>query len=82
MVLGPSSSRLVKMSSFFVQQVQLREEDGKGVFLYSFIEKPELSSEINWSVSKYLAVGSNGRKVENEKSHNIAEFTWFQMVDV
>lgn len=66
MVLGPSSSRLVKASSLFVEQVQVREEDGKGVFLYSFTEKPELSSEANWSVSKYLIVGSYGRKVANE----------------
>ncbi|PON54233.1 Cytochrome P450, E-class, group I [Parasponia andersonii] len=63
MVLGPSSSRLVKTSSYFVQQVQVRDhESGEGVFLYAFNEKPELSSETNWSVSKYLIVGSHARK--------------------
>ena len=68
MVLGPNSSRLVKASSVFVEEVQVLDEDKKGVFLYSFSEKPELSSETNWSVSNYLIIGSYSHKVINPKS--------------
>lgn len=62
MVLGPSSSRLVKASSVFVETVLVRDEDKKGVFVHSFSEKPELSSETNWSASNYLIFRSYGRK--------------------
>ncbi|XP_062097345.1 E3 ubiquitin-protein ligase APD2-like isoform X2 [Humulus lupulus] len=62
MVLGPNSSRLVKASSLFVQQVQVRNENNKGVSLYALDGKPELSSQTNWSVSNYLAVGSYSHK--------------------
>ncbi|XVF36367.1 hypothetical protein REPUB_Repub19eG0052700 [Reevesia pubescens] len=62
MVLGPSSSRLMKASSVFVEQVEVRDENGKGALLYGFSEKPELSKETNWSISNYLIVGSYGRK--------------------
>lgn len=63
MLLGPSSSRLIELSSVFVKQVQVRDEDKKGVLLYGFSEKPQLSLEANWSVSNYVIVGSYGRKV-------------------
>ncbi|XP_044474753.1 E3 ubiquitin-protein ligase APD1-like isoform X3 [Mangifera indica] len=62
MVLGPSASRLMKASSVFVKQVEVRDDDKKGVLLYGFCEKPELSFETNWSVSKVLIVGSYRRK--------------------
>ncbi|KAF3446587.1 hypothetical protein FNV43_RR11767 [Rhamnella rubrinervis] len=62
MVIGPSSSRLVKASSVFVQQVQVRDDDRKGVFLYSFSEKPELSFQSNWTSSSYLIIGSYSRE--------------------
>ena len=62
MVLGPSSSRLMKASSLFVKQIEVKDDDKKGVLLYGFAEKPELSVETNWSVSNYLIVGSYGRK--------------------
>ncbi|XP_022768695.1 uncharacterized protein LOC111312571 isoform X1 [Durio zibethinus] len=62
MVLGPSSSRLMKASSVFVKQVEVRDENGKGVLLYGFSEKPELSKETNWNASNYLIVRSYGRK--------------------
>ncbi|XVF64143.1 hypothetical protein PTKIN_Ptkin09bG0144100 [Pterospermum kingtungense] len=62
MVLGPSSSRLMKASSVFVEQIEVRDENGKGALLYGFSEKPELSKEANWSASNYLIVGSYGRK--------------------
>ena len=63
MVLGPSSSRLMKASSLFVKRVEVKESAKKGVLLYGFEEKPELSVETNWSVSNYLIVRSYGRKV-------------------
>ncbi|XP_022772226.1 uncharacterized protein LOC111314876 isoform X2 [Durio zibethinus] len=62
MVLGPNSSRLMKASSFFVEHVEARDENGKGALLYGFSEKPELSKEANWSASNYLIVGSYGHK--------------------
>lgn len=63
MVLGPSSSRLMKASSVFVDHVEVRDEDKKGVLLYGFDEKPELSFETNWSVADYMIVASYSRKV-------------------
>lgn len=63
MVLGPSSSRLMKASSVFVKQIEVRDDDKKGVLLYGFSEMPELSFETNWSVSNFLIIGSYGRKV-------------------
>jgi hypothetical protein len=63
MVLGPSSSRLMKASSVFVDHVEVRDEDKKGVLLYGFYEKPELSFETNWSVADYMIVASYSRKV-------------------
>lgn len=63
MVLGPSSSRLFEASSVFVKQVQVRDDDKKGVFLYGYSEKPELSLEKNWSASNYVIVASYSRKV-------------------
>ncbi|GKV04529.1 hypothetical protein SLEP1_g16682 [Rubroshorea leprosula] len=62
MVLGPSSSRLIRASSLFVEQVEARDDERKGVLLYGFSEKPELSQETNWSASNYLIVGSQNRK--------------------
>ncbi|XP_044509868.1 E3 ubiquitin-protein ligase APD2-like isoform X2 [Mangifera indica] len=62
MVLGPSSSRLMKASSVFVKQIEVRDDDKKGVLLYGFSEMPELSFETNWSVSNFLIIGSYGRK--------------------
>ncbi|XP_021284910.1 uncharacterized protein LOC110417053 isoform X2 [Herrania umbratica] len=62
MALGPSSSRLMKASSLFVEQVEVRDDNGKGALLYGFSEKPELNRETNWSSSNYLIVGSYGRK--------------------
>ncbi|KAG6674541.1 hypothetical protein I3843_15G043400 [Carya illinoinensis] len=62
MMLGPSSSRLMKASSVFVEQVEVRDEDKKGVLLYAFSEKPELSCQANWNVSNYVIVRSYSRK--------------------
>ncbi|KAA8537817.1 hypothetical protein F0562_027603 [Nyssa sinensis] len=62
MVLGPSSSRLFEASSVFVKQIEARDDAKKGVYLYGFSEKPELSLETNWSVSNYVIVGSYSRK--------------------
>lgn len=76
MVLGPSSSRLVAASSVFVQQVQVTDNYSKGVFLYSFSEKPELSFETNWSSSNYLIIGSYSRKVANKKIEYLLDFKY------
>lgn len=65
MVIGPSSSRLIKASSLFVDRVEVRDEDRKGVSVYGFSEKPQLSYETNWTVSNYLIVGSYNRKVKS-----------------
>ncbi|XP_065846926.1 E3 ubiquitin-protein ligase APD2-like [Euphorbia lathyris] len=62
MLLGPSSSRLMDASSLFVQQVQVRDDDKKGVFLYGFSEKPQLTFETNWTASDYLIVAPYSRK--------------------
>ncbi|KAE9461884.1 hypothetical protein C3L33_06187, partial [Rhododendron williamsianum] len=62
LVLGPSSSRLLEASSVFVKQIQVRDEYEKGVSLYGFSEKPELSLEKNWSgFALWLNKGSNLR---------------------
>ncbi|KAL5844759.1 hypothetical protein ACOSQ3_010824 [Xanthoceras sorbifolium] len=62
MVLGPSSSRLMKASSVFVEQVEVRDDDNKGAFLYGFSEKPQLTGETNWNASNFLVVRSYSRK--------------------
>lgn len=62
MEIGPSSSRLMKASSVFVQQVEVRDVDKKVVSLYSFSEEPKLSHQANWSVSNYLIIGAYSRK--------------------
>ncbi|OMO78852.1 Zinc finger, RING-type [Corchorus capsularis] len=62
MVLGPSSSRLIKASSVFVDQVEVRDNNGKGALLYGFSQKPELCRESNWNASNFLIVRSYSRK--------------------
>lgn len=62
MVLGPSTSRLIQASSVFVEQVEVRDDEKKGVHFYTFTEKPDLSYQSNWSVSNYVIVGSYSRK--------------------
>ncbi|XP_050364790.1 E3 ubiquitin-protein ligase APD3-like isoform X2 [Argentina anserina] len=60
--LGPSSSRLMKASSVFVQQVEVRDVDKKGVSLYALSEEPKLSHQVDWNVSNYLIIGAYSRK--------------------
>ncbi|XP_043712530.1 E3 ubiquitin-protein ligase APD1-like isoform X2 [Telopea speciosissima] len=55
---GPSSSRLLTANSIFVDQIQVIDSAKKGAVLHGFVEKPELSLETNWNVSKYLVLGS------------------------
>ncbi|KAI4321058.1 hypothetical protein MLD38_034479 [Melastoma candidum] len=62
MVVGPGSSRLIRTSSWFVKHVVVRDVDGKGASTFGFAERPELSHEDSWTVSKYLIVGSYNRK--------------------
>ncbi|XP_061343287.1 E3 ubiquitin-protein ligase APD1-like isoform X3 [Gastrolobium bilobum] len=52
----------MKASSVFVEQVEVTNEYNNGVLLYAFNKKPELSSQTNWSASKFLVVGAYSRK--------------------
>ncbi|MED6162899.1 hypothetical protein PIB30_074778 [Stylosanthes scabra] len=61
LVLGPSSSRLVKTSSFFVEEVEVAS-DHNNLVLYAFNEKPELSFQTNWTTSRFLVVPAYTRK--------------------
>lgn len=56
LVLGPNSSRLMETSSIFVDQIKVRGDAEKGLSLYGFLEKPELSLETNWTASNYFFV--------------------------
>ncbi|WJX15947.1 hypothetical protein P8452_06038 [Trifolium repens] len=66
LILGPSSSRLIKTSSLFVQQIEVTNNyittNNDDIHLYAFNEKPELSSQINWTTSKILVVEAYTRK--------------------
>nr|XP_009777212.1 PREDICTED: uncharacterized protein LOC104226833 isoform X2 [Nicotiana sylvestris] len=62
MVLGPNTSRLLRVSSLFVKQVEVRDDDKTGVSIYGFSEKPELSVEAKWSSSRFVVVGSYSGK--------------------
>ncbi|KAK2452610.1 RING/U-box superfamily protein [Trifolium repens] len=66
LILGPSSSRLIKTSSLFVQQIEVTNNyittNNDDIHLYAFNEKPELSSQINWTTSKFLVVEAYTRK--------------------
>ncbi|KAJ1375551.1 Zinc finger, RING-type [Sesbania bispinosa] len=61
-LLGPASSRLVKASSVFVKQVEVSNKHDNQVILHAFNEKPELSSQINWTASNFFLVGAYQRK--------------------
>ena len=63
MALGPNSSRMLKASSVFVEEVQVRDEKNKGLLLYGFVKPPELSVDSNWTVSKHLYADSYSRQV-------------------
>ena len=58
----------MKASSVFVQQVEVRDVDKKGVSLYALSEEPRLSHQVDWNVSNYLVIGAYSRKVANEHS--------------
>ncbi|PHU23104.1 hypothetical protein BC332_08211 [Capsicum chinense] len=62
MVLEPRSSRLLRVSSLFVNPVEVRNDGKKGVSLDGFSEKPELSVETKWNLSKFVIVGSYSYK--------------------
>ncbi|XP_020960976.1 uncharacterized protein LOC110263648 isoform X2 [Arachis ipaensis] len=61
LVLGPSSSRLMKTSSVLVEKIEVRN-DHNNLVLYAFNEKPELISQTNWTTSRFLVVPRNTRK--------------------
>ncbi|GAB2293819.1 hypothetical protein Dimus_028032 [Dionaea muscipula] len=58
MVLSPSSSRLLNASPLFVKEIEVKDGEKKGAMVYSFTDRPQLNYEANWTVSKYLVVGS------------------------
>ncbi|XP_047342628.1 E3 ubiquitin-protein ligase APD2-like [Impatiens glandulifera] len=62
LVVGPNSSCLLDANSLFVSQVQVKDGGKTGVSVYGFFQKPELTFESNWNVSKYLIVASYARK--------------------
>ncbi|XP_074585968.1 E3 ubiquitin-protein ligase APD2-like [Curcuma longa] len=62
LVLGPNTSRMIRTSSLFVKQLQATGEAKQGVLLYGFNEKPQLSSENNWTLDHYLFVDAYDRK--------------------
>ncbi|KAF3777514.1 hypothetical protein EJ110_NYTH40585 [Nymphaea thermarum] len=62
LVLGPNSSRLLKASSVFVKQLQVKDDAERGLMLFGFTEKPELSYEANWTVSKSLFIPAYHRQ--------------------
>jgi hypothetical protein len=55
----------MQASSVFVEQVEVRGDEKKGVRFYAFTDKPDLSYEANWSVSNYVIVGSYSRQVRS-----------------
>ncbi|KAK9002851.1 hypothetical protein V6N11_060428 [Hibiscus sabdariffa] len=61
-VLGPSTCRLMKATSVFAERVEVRDESGKGALVYEFLDKPELSKEVNWSSSSFFVVELYGQK--------------------
>lgn len=62
LVLGPNSSRLIPVNSLFVEQVQVKDKAKQGLLLYGFKNRPELSLETNWTLSKHLFADSYDRR--------------------
>ncbi|ONK75873.1 uncharacterized protein A4U43_C03F21480 [Asparagus officinalis] len=58
MAVGPNSSRMVKASSVFVDEVRVEDEKQKGMLFYGFVKPPELSVDRNWTILKHLFVDS------------------------
>ncbi|RRT60409.1 hypothetical protein B296_00022419, partial [Ensete ventricosum] len=62
LALGPNSSRMMTTSSLFVEQLQVKDEAGLGLLLYGFNDRPQLSSETNWTISSDLFVDTYSRQ--------------------
>ncbi|CAL9747941.1 unnamed protein product [Musa acuminata subsp. burmannicoides] len=62
LALGPNSSRMMTTSSLFVEQLQVKDEAGQGLLLYGFNDRPQLSSETNWTISSDLFVDTYSRQ--------------------
>ncbi|XP_020213017.1 uncharacterized protein LOC109797400 isoform X1 [Cajanus cajan] len=56
LLLGPASSRFIKASSVFVKQLHVSNGNNNQVILHAFNQKPELSSQTNWTVSNFFLV--------------------------
>ncbi|RWW17675.1 hypothetical protein GW17_00018385, partial [Ensete ventricosum] len=63
LALGPNSSRMMTTSSLFVEQLQVKDEAGLGLLLYGFNDRPQLSSETNWTISSDIFVDTYSRQV-------------------
>ncbi|XP_047320403.1 E3 ubiquitin-protein ligase APD3-like [Impatiens glandulifera] len=61
-LMGPGSSRLIKTNSLFLREMEVRDRDKKGVLVYRFSDKPRLSLQKNWNLSKSLNLPVNGEK--------------------
>lgn len=62
-MLGPSSSRLMRVNSVFLKQIEVTGDSNSEVLVYGFNEKPELSLQANWSASNFLVVPAYSRQV-------------------
>uniref|UniRef100_A0A7N0ZZH0 RING-type domain-containing protein n=1 Tax=Kalanchoe fedtschenkoi TaxID=63787 RepID=A0A7N0ZZH0_KALFE len=62
--LGPNGSRIIQVSSFFVQAIKVQELDSSasGPMLYSFASPPPLDVEKNWSEEHNVCVEANYHK--------------------
>ncbi|OIV96373.1 hypothetical protein TanjilG_09800 [Lupinus angustifolius] len=62
LLLGPTSSRLIKTSSIFVKQIQVSNKFNNQVTLHAFNQKPHLSSQTNWTSSNFYLVAPHSCK--------------------
>nr|XP_009397538.1 PREDICTED: uncharacterized protein LOC103982352 isoform X2 [Musa acuminata subsp. malaccensis] len=61
LVLGPNSSRILRANSWFVQDIQVKAEEGLRLFptLYGFLEPPPLDVLTTWSENRNVSMPSN-----------------------
>uniref|UniRef100_A0A7N0TH98 RING-type domain-containing protein n=1 Tax=Kalanchoe fedtschenkoi TaxID=63787 RepID=A0A7N0TH98_KALFE len=62
--LGPNGSRIIQVSSFFVQSIKVHEleSSASGPMLYSFDKPPPVDVEKNWSENHNVSVEANDHK--------------------
>ncbi|XP_064962828.1 E3 ubiquitin-protein ligase APD2-like isoform X1 [Musa acuminata AAA Group] len=61
LVLGPNSSRILRANSWFVQDIQVKAEEGLRLVptLYGFLEPPPLDVLTTWSENRNVSMPSN-----------------------